>query len=109
MALFLSLVQTWPGGLVTAGVLIALLVFTAPIFMEAPTSTQAADKLIFITNHGLSLASTLIGLGLLCLQLEYPQLFAGTGRYRLVIPGFFFAFAGFKYFGGARHWTRLRP
>jgi len=109
MDIWLPLLKTWPGALVAAGVLVTISVFIAPLFMGELTIPKNADRVIFLTDWGLSIGSTLIGLGLLWIQFEYPATFVGFGRSRFILPGFFFAFAGFKTFGGAHHWTKLRP
>ncbi|MBI4911727.1 MAG: hypothetical protein HY823_03230 [Acidobacteria bacterium] len=109
MDIWIPLLKTVPGVLFILGVALGLLVFLAPLFMESPTNTKATDRILLITDWGSTIAATLIGIGLLWIQLEYPTIGGGFGRSRFVIPGFFFAFAGFKTFGGASNWTMFRP
>lgn len=105
MDVWISILNTVPGMLISLGVLLGVMVFLVPILLETPKNTQATDRRIRITDWSFSIAATLIGLGLLWVQLENPALGGRYGHYRFVIPGFFFAFAGFKRFGGARHWS----
>jgi hypothetical protein len=90
--------------LILAGLVIGVIVFLAPLFMDSAADYRNSDRIVTFNDWGISIAAGVIGVGVLLFEMQGPWANPYYLKYRFAVSGFFFAIAGHRVFRRTRSW-----